>query len=124
MGMDANGLMSANREWSGAGGSVWFALPANLALTTGNEICVLGTSQKQPGKTYECTEGSYIGTVLVDLWLLLSWVALCVFSYLYVRKGFFAAEVAGEAQHVDYFGEAERYFPSDAAEEEGSLVDK
>lgn len=60
--------------------------------------------------------------VVFDLFLLLLWGALAVFSYLYVRLGHFAAEIMGEGEGVDYFGEAERYFPSDAADNDNDSL--
>lgn len=100
MGMDANGVLTARD----------------------NPICFTHQAVQQPNKKYDCDEGGYIAMVLMDLMLLLTWAGLAVFSFFYLRKGWFATEVCGEQEHVDYFGEAERYFPSDQGDDGDSLT--
>ncbi len=63
-----------------------------------------------------------MATVLLDLLLTLLWAALAVTSFLYVRRGQFAEEVGGQPANVDYFGEAERYFPDTAGDDDSASL--
>lgn len=94
---------------------------ANALRTASDaDVCRLGTSATAPKPTptttytFKCDLQPYIATVVSDAIIMLLWAASAVASFFYVRMGWFAQEVQGEGgQGVDYFGEAEKYFPDD-----------
>ena len=79
-------------------------------VSTQSEVCVAGTTPEYPGKTIVCHAGRYIAAPVMDTLCFLLLGAYAVISFFYVRSGQFAIEVQAD-QQVDYFGEAERYFP-------------
>lgn len=93
------------------------------SLRTSNDNPICKTHAVPPStKTYDCDNGGYLAVVLLDVYLFLAWGSMATFSFFYSRKGWFASEISGEQEHVDYFGEAERYFPSDHADDGDSLT--
>ena len=87
-----------------------------LFRASDNPICVSGHGPLDPSITYACTQGRFVAVAVLDVLLALLLGTIAVISFFFVKSGHFVLEVA-EAT-VDYFGEAERYFP-DAADEGG-----
>ncbi len=83
-------------------------------------LCVNGNTRQDPSRKYECTAGRYVAVVVLDMLLAIVLAAFAAVSFFFVQSGQFATEVA-EAS-VDYFGEAERYFPDNPDTESDSLA--
>jgi hypothetical protein len=87
---------------------------SKLMAASEQDICISGHAPADPSTTYACTPGRFVAVAVLDTLLVLLLGAAAVISFFFVKSGHFALEVA-EAS-VDYFGEAERYFP-DAADD-------
>ncbi len=83
-----------------------------LFRASDNPICVSGHGPLDPSISYACTPGRFVAVAIMDVLLALLLGAAAVISFFFVKSGHFLLEVA-EAS-VDYFGEAERYFPDSA----------
>ena len=87
------------------------------------DLCVTGVSPLTGDAEYVCHAGRFIAVVLMDVIAFALLAALAVLSFFYVRRGQFAIEVQADSS-VDYFGEAERYFPGDGdADDKSSLYE-
>ena len=73
-------------------------------------------------REYECSSGRFVAVIVLDLLAFLATGAYAALAFFYVRGGKFAIEVQGD-QAVDYFGEAERYFPDNADDDKASLYE-
>lgn len=71
-------------------------------------------------RTFFCPP-RYIAVVVLDMLLAILLIGYAVVAFFFVKSGRYAVEVA-ENSSVDYFGEAERYFPSGGSEENEGLA--